>query len=183
MAKTLDCKTSVPAELRVRLSHWNGKGLWDLHVGRACVSHSISAFVSCDRHTWKFVCLLCNALHPHPNASFAGFVQTVSATWRRSELKKWEATMRNLRMLFEENRNKLLSQITVKNMWRQKPVRHKHNASFQRRLWDMTKTNYCKPIFLQDTLFYNKIAAITWAITLVTKLKIFIGEESDKQKA
>jgi hypothetical protein len=31
---------------------------------------------------------------PSPNVSFAGFVQTLSATWRRSVLTKWEATMR-----------------------------------------------------------------------------------------
>jgi len=33
------------------------------------------------------------AMHPtpsSPNASFAGFVQRVSATWRRKELTKWE---------------------------------------------------------------------------------------------
>jgi hypothetical protein len=39
------------------------------------------------------------------------------------------------------------------------------------------------PVFLHDILFYNKISAINWAITLVTKVKIYIGEESDKQKA
>jgi hypothetical protein len=38
------------------------------------------------------------------------------------------------------------------------------------------------PIFLHGILFYNKISAIPWAITLVTKLKIYIGEESDKKK-
>jgi len=37
------------------------------------------------------------------------------------------------------------------------------------------------PAFLHDILFYNKISDTTWAITLVTKLKIYIGEESDKQ--
>jgi len=34
-----------------------------------------------------------SVIPPFPSASFVGFVQTVSATWRRSELTKWEATM------------------------------------------------------------------------------------------
>jgi hypothetical protein len=39
------------------------------------------------------------------------------------------------------------------------------------------------PIFMHDILFYNKISVITWAIAVVTKLKIYIGEESGKQTA
>jgi hypothetical protein len=38
------------------------------------------------------------------------------------------------------------------------------------------------PISLHGKLFYYKISVITWATTVVTKLKIYTGEVSDKQR-
>jgi hypothetical protein len=96
---------SLKQERTVRSSCWSR-----LHV--SFILFQLSYHVTDMHEAWYAYYVM----PPPSNASFAGFVQTVSATWRRSELTKWEATMRNLRMLFDKNRNKFLCQVTEKNM-------------------------------------------------------------------